>query len=383
MVSKVKERLLTPYSSIFISQNMKIRIFIFLQLLCFPLFAQDNIYQYLTQEWSKEFSSAKDITETYRNNIKQTGKRNTSSAIQNNCFMLLESGKYITQNKGKKEDIQILLRQIPTIELNDSTVIAFMRQNNPGNFTDYYYMIQALKKGETFDAARDGISISTQFPARPLNHNDYTKLKDIFSNNNKLLHDTYLEKMKFLFQNNGCPKEIAELRPMIESHVADSPLKQEILKLYSQYASLTEGKPAPLSPLKDTDGKAYTFADFKGKVIVVDVWATWCCSCIEKMPKFMQLKDEFRENKNIVFLTISIDRKSAHDRWQKAIKENNMTEMLNLISIPSENSHFETEYHVVGVPRYFIIDKEGQIVTAFAPGPGKEMKELILNTLKQ
>lgn len=297
--------------------------------------------------------------------------------------MLLESGKYITQNKGKKEDIQILLRQIPTIELNDSTVIAFMRQNNPGNFTDYYYMIQALKKGETFDAARDGISISTQFPARPLNHNDYTKLKDIFSNNNKLLHDTYLEKMKFLFQNNGCPKEIAELRPMIESHVADSPLKQEILKLYSQYASLTEGKPAPLSPLKDTDGKAYTFADFKGKVIVVDVWATWCCSCIEKMPKFMQLKDEFRENKNIVFLTISIDRKSAHDRWQKAIKENNMTEMLNLISIPSENSHFETEYHVVGVPRYFIIDKEGQIVTAFAPGPGKEMKELILNTLKQ
>ena len=184
-------------------------------------------------------------------------------------------------------------------------------------------------------------------------------------------------------QNNGCPEEIIELQSIIESHVADSPLKQEILKLYSQYASLTIGKPAPLSILKDTNGKVYTFADFKGKVIVVDIWATWCCNCIKKMPQFMQLKDEFKENENIIFITVSIDRKSAHGKWLKAIEENNMTDMLNLISAPSENSHFETEYHVVGVPRYFIIDKKGQIVTTFAPGPGKEMKELILNTLKQ
>ena len=95
----------------------------------------------------------------------------------------------------------------------------------------------------------------------------------------------------------------------------------------------------------------------------------------------MQLKDEFKQYKDILFLTISIDRKSDQNKWLKAIKENNMTEMLNLISAPSANSHFE--YHINGVPRYFIIDKEGKIVTVFAPGPGKEMKALIQNTLKQ
>ena len=332
---------------------MKIRILIFLQFLYFPLFAQEgNIYQYLKQKWSKEFSSAKDITTTYHDNIKRMDKKNIPLAIQNNCFMILKSGEYITQNKGEKEDIKSLLRQIPTIELNDPTVAAFLQQNSPGQWTDYYYMIQPLKKGETFDAARDGISISTQFFARPLNHNDYTKLKDIFSSNNKLLHDTYLEKMKFLFQTNGCPEEIAGLRPTIES-------------------------------TKDTNGKNYSFADFRGKVIIVDVWATWCCSCIEKMPKFMQLKDEFKQYKDILFLTISIDRKSDQDKWLKAIKENNMTGVLDLISAPSANSHFETEYQINGVPRYFIIDKEGKIVTVFAPGPGKEMKALIQNTLKQ
>ena len=363
---------------------MKIRILIFLHFLYFPLFAQEgNIYQYLKQKWSKEFSSAKDITTTYHDNIKRMDKKNIPLAIQNNCFMILKSGEYITQNKGEKEDIKSLLRQIPTIELNDPTVAAFLQQNSPGQWTDYYYMIQALKKGETFDAARDGISISTQFFARPLNHNDYTKLKDIFSSNNKLLHDTYLEKMKFLFQTNGCSEEIAELRPTIESHVEDSPLKQEILKLYTQYEPLSKGQSAPLSSMKDTNGKNYSFADFRGKVIIVDVWATWCCSCIEKMPKFMQLKDEFKQYKDILFLTISIDRKSDQDKWLKAIKENNMTGMLNLISAPSANSHFETEYQINGVPRYFIIDKEGKIVTVFAPGPGKEMKALIQNTLKQ
>ena len=48
------------------------------------------------------------------------------------------------------------------------------------------------------------------------------------------------------------PEEIAELRPTIESHVEDSPLKQEILKLYTQYEPLSKGQSAPLSSMKDT-----------------------------------------------------------------------------------------------------------------------------------
>ena len=360
---------------------MKIRILILLQFLCYSLFAQEN-NQELKQKWSKEFSSAKEIIKAYHDNTDRTSASETSSTLQNNYFMLLKSGEYIIQNKGKKPDIKSLLRQIPSINLNDPTVVSFMQQNNPSKFTDYYYMVQALKKGESFDAARDGISFSTQFPARSLNHNDYTKLKEILSGNNTLLHQIYLEMLKFLFQNNGCPKEITDLRPIIESHVADSPLKQEILGLYEQYASLRKGMPAPQSSLQDRNGTSYTFNDFKGKVIIADIWATWCCSCIEKMPKFIQLQNEFRNHKDIIFVTVSIDRKNARNKWLKALEENKMTGLLNLISYPTENSHFETDYHVIGVPRYFIIDKEGKIVTVFAPGPGKEMKELIQNILK-
>lgn len=323
------------------------------------------------------FASVQEILTAYPHS------KHPATRLRNNCHFILQGGAYVIARQGNAQDIALLLKHLPRINIEDSIVTAFMSQYGAARFTDYYYMLWALKKGEAFDAARDGISMSTQFPARPLNHNDYAKLKDIFSHHNTLLHDTYLEKMKFLFRNNGCPKGIAELQPAIESHVADSPLKQEILELYAQYAPLGEGKPAPLSPLQDTDGKNYTFADFKGKVIVMDIWATWCCNCIEKMPEFMQLKEEFRGNNEIVFLTVSIDRKNAHDKWLQAITKHNMTDMLNLIATPTKEASFETEYRIAGVPRYFIIDPKGQIVTTFAPGPGKGMKELILNVLKQ
>ena len=75
------------------------------------------------------------------------------------------------------------------------------------------------------------------------------------------------------------------------------------------------------------------------------------------MPKFIQLKNEFQENGNIIFLTVSIDQERTRDKWLKAIQENNMTGLINLIISPTGDSHFETDYQIVGVPRYFIIDK--------------------------
>lgn len=359
---------------------MKFNIFISLQLFCLSLCAQENIsLQQLEEVWKKEVQTAKEIRQIYQQHAPASRKE---LRTWHNCFMLLKSGEYIIRHKGEVQDTKSLIHRIPSISLEDPAVITFMQKYGTEKFVDSYYMLQALKKGETFDAARDGISMSTRFPARPLNHNDCNKLKDIFSRNNPLLHNAYLGKMKFLFQNNGCPKEIAALRPVIESHVENSPLKQEVLKLYTRYESLGTGQTAPLSLLQDADGKTYTFADFKGKVLVVDVWATWCCSCIEKMPKFLQLAEDFKADNNVLFLTVSIDRKNAHAKWLKAIQENNMTRIVNLISIPSKETRFETDYRVVGVPRYFIIDKKGKIVTVFAPSPGKELKELILNTLK-
>lgn len=302
-----------------------------------------------------------------------------ANKTRNDCHFVLQGGTYVIARCGNTPDTELLTARLPRIDIEDSTVIAFMQEYGADKFTDYYYMLLCLQKGDSFDDARDGISFSTRFPSRALNENDYAKLQDVFSSRNTLLHATYLEKMRFLFQNYGCTDKMTNLQPLIEKEVAESPLKTEILELYARYAPLRRGSRAPLIIGKDRDGKVFTSRRLAGKTIVVDVWATWCCNCIEKMPKFIRLSEEFRDHQDVVFIALSIDRQQAHARWLQASEKYGITAITQVIADPT----FERDYCIAGIPRYIVIDGKGRIVSAFAPGPGEELKELILHTLKK
>ena len=79
---------------------------------------------------------------------------------------------------------------------------------------------------------------------------------------------TYLAKLPFLFQNHGCTEGLLDLRAIIEKHVADSPLKEEIMMLYKQYIPLMRDKPAPVFTLKDAQGAEHSLVNFKGKLLL-------------------------------------------------------------------------------------------------------------------
>ena len=359
---------------------MKNKLILLLAGILFPLLLLAQKSDTLKQAWDKVFSTPTEIINRYE----QIQKGLTPEAsTRNTCYLILKSGEYITRLRGEGSGVSELLNQITLPELNQPTVMQFMEEENMTSFVDYYFMIKELKNGVSFDDARDGLSPSTSFPGRSLNRYDYNKLETIFKGSNERLKSIYLEKFKSLFRNDGCSDQMKALKPVIEKHIPDSPRKKEVLDLFEHYGKLHEGQPAPTPVLKDATGKEYSFKDFSGKVIVVDVWATWCCVCLEKMPAFMQLRDEFKDNDNVVFLTVSIDRKSAHAKWLKAIKDNNMEGMLNLIPDLDEESPFETAYSIPSVPRHIVIDQNGNIVSAYAPSPGPRMKEMILNTLKK
>ena len=127
----------------------------------------------------------------------------------------------------------------------------------------------------------------------------------------------------------------------------------------------------------DAKGKEYTFAQFRGKIIVIDVWATWCSSCLAKMPDFIALRDRYAGHDDILFLTVSIDRSEARDSWLATIERRRMEGLLNLTPDCEFQSQFESDYHISGIPRYIVIDKEGCIVTAYAPPPGGGLDEVI------
>lgn len=321
--------------------------------------------------WNRSFASAEEILRVYT-----PGKCN-------DCYMVWNSAEYLLNRKGQAVDMELLLQALPELSLDNPVLTSFILKKKYERLVDHYYFLRALKDGESFDAARDGITVDMRFHhIRGLNENDYWKLTDVFSSSNAELHKLYLKKLPFLFQNNGCTEGIERIRSLIENRVAASPEKEKVMQLYKEYRPLMKGQPAPLSVLKDPEGGEHTFAEFKGKWLVVDVWATWCSSCLKKMPLFLELAKSYSDRDDIVFITLSIDRSKAKERWKKALQKHQMTGLLNLIPDLPHSSPFEDAYYVSGVPRYLIIDKEGNLVTAFAPSPGDGMDELVKQLVK-
>lgn len=327
--------------------------------------------------WQKEFNTAQEIVDTYKAIDETLRDSDKERQTKNMCHYIWNSGEYMFKCRGKNEDIALLPQHIDELALDDEIVESYMIERDTARFADHYFTLKAMKNGSSFDESRDGITITVFYPIRGINSNDYAKLEEIFSCKNDALHIAYMKKLKFPFRNSGCNEEMNRIRPLIEKNVKDSKLKQEIIELYDLYGNIVPGMPAPNPVLKDAKGNEHTFTEFRGKVLVIDVWATWCSSCLAKMPDYMALRDRYKENSNIEFITISIDRSNAKSVWLKYIEKLGMGDMLNLIPDCEEMSQFECDYHISGVPRYIVIGKDGRIVSAYAPPPGSGLNEII------
>ena len=332
--------------------------------------------------WHKEFACAQDIIDTYTAIKKATGKKDKEQHILNNCHYIWQCGEYMFNCRGKNEDITKLPKHAETLDLDNELVAQYMQEHKMARFADHYFTLQAMKRGCSFDASRDGIEMTVFFPIRGLNENDYLKLRTVFTCKNDALHAAYLKKMMHMLSNNGCNNELLAIRKLIEENVADSEQKEKVMALYDMYATIMPGVQAPNVTFKDADGKRYTIGDFKDKVIVMDIWATWCSSCLKNMPKFMELIKEFENRDDVVFFTVSTDSDDLKERWLAAIEKHNIGSMLNLTPDRSATEQFEEKYFVSAVPRYIVIDKQGNIVSTFAPKPGEELKNIIIEALK-
>ena len=105
--------------------------------------------------------------------------------------------------------------------------------------------------------------------------------------------------------------------------------------------------------LKDNEQHQIDFNSLKGKVIVLNFWATWCPPCVAEMPSLQKLYDHF-ETEDVVFLFVSNE---DVDRVEAFKAKNNYT--FRTYKPLSDYSHL---FDVRSIPRTFIIDKKGQIV---------------------
>lgn len=117
----------------------------------------------------------------------------------------------------------------------------------------------------------------------------------------------------------------------------------------------------------------------KGKVVYIDLWASWCVPCRHSIPFLKKLKQEFIKD-DVVFIILSIDQN--FDDWKKALIEENLFQYQNnFLILNSNNSKFLKSIAFETIPRYLIFDKEGSLALSDAPAPesqqaGVEIKNL-------
>ncbi len=129
------------------------------------------------------------------------------------------------------------------------------------------------------------------------------------------------------------------------------------------------GEPAPDFELLDTSGKKYTLTDFKGKVVYLDIWASWCKPCIEQFPAAQKLGEKYKDEDRLIFLTVSVDNK--REAWLKGLKDHK-PEGIQLWAEGGYASSFTKRYGSLGVPQYVVIDRNGKIINFKAPRPDDE-----------
>lgn len=131
-----------------------------------------------------------------------------------------------------------------------------------------------------------------------------------------------------------------------------------IIPLLGQSAPGVAGQTAvaPRWSLKNLDGKTVNSSDFKGKVVVLDFWATWCGPCRAEIPNFIALQEQY-EKQGLVVVGLSVDEDGA-DVVKPFVQKLGM----NYPVVLADKKTQEAFGGIEAVPTTFLVDREGRIV---------------------
>jgi len=119
---------------------------------------------------------------------------------------------------------------------------------------------------------------------------------------------------------------------------------------------LGKGVRAPNFSLPDLEGKNVSLTDYKGKVVLLNIWATWCDPCVAEMPSMEKLYQELK-HEDFELLAVSLDESGA-----EVVKPFLEKHKLGFPVLLDTKGEIKNLYEATGIPESFIIDKDGMIV---------------------
>lgn len=312
--------------------------------------------------------------------------------IQNNATVVLDSAKVdaegnfaFNEKVGKLDFYTVVLNDEQIVLVTDSTENVSIS----GDATDFLYSYD-IKGSEHSKILRDFYSGSAQYrtkldsiqqaframgqPVDPqMQQNMVGAFEEIRGEYEKYL-------VSYVNQHTNSPAAISilsELKPedhletfkkvqsgisgIFSDHLYYSMLSNQIAeaeKRKAASATLEPGKEAPEIELPNPNGKIITLSSLRGKVVLIDFWASWCKPCRRENPNVVKMYNEFKDQGFEIY-GVSLDREK--EKWINAIAQDGLT-WPQVSDLQFWNSAAAKLYNVNSIPQTVLLDREGKII---------------------
>ncbi|MEX1191945.1 MAG: TlpA disulfide reductase family protein [Brumimicrobium sp.] len=237
---------------------------------------------------------------------------------------------------------------------------------------------------------------NTTYKAKLDSANQYLKAnpdkqKEVNEKFKPVFQEYQAKRQRFIQQNPESPALVAVLSSFdlekefelyekvvkgLESGFGESPTVQNIVQEYENNKEKLAAS-QPLSPgsevedieMPNPEGDTMKLSDYKGKVVLIDFWASWCGPCRKENPNVVKLYEKYKDDGFEVF-SVSLDKDK--DRWVNAIEQDNLKWEAHVSDLKYWNSAAAKKYNVSSIPYTVLIDEEGKVINTRLRGPQLE-----------
>jgi len=315
-----------------------------------------SFFKKLDDEQSRQLA----FLENYQNlsqDFRDTRKADIIGAIQNHKIEALSGSKYVSwsvdsiRNTLKTNDVP-LAAQAASLEYGN----VFM------NLADLYIAREAVKRKKELTEPEEYHFIKSLYTKKRLSR--------------ELTERLLGSKIKNAVNANGLTPKIVAVAYDYLAFVQNKGFKNSINQLVYLQQTLTKGAPAKPFTLKDADGNTVSLDSYKGKVVYLDFWTSWCGPCIHDMQFADKIKSHF-QSKDVVFIQISLDDEAE---WKEALE---MYKVKGVNVRTDDNSPLLKNYGISGVPTYFLIDKKGNFALTKVADPSENDGKTLIKQIEE
>lgn len=206
---------------------------------------------------------------------------------------------------------------------------------------------------------------------------DIARLKAVGTIKNETIKNGLLEQSVF---GITVTEKLDDFYNAFMAASTDDTQREAVKEHYTKLKAVEAGQPSPkFVNYENFAGGTTSLDDLKGKYVYIDVWATWCGPCIAEIPALKEVEKAYH-GKNIEFVSLSVDRPDAYEKWKQMIKDRELGG-IQLLADNNFQSQFVQDYVIQGIPRFILIDPDGNIVNSNAQRPSNPKLREVLDGL--